>query len=118
MGDTAAKFLLDMALADSIKKMIGAFRNHPIQGSVADIAELAFSKLMGLTKKYPELLWVQTVHDSISGECSEELAVEICTQQKKLMEEAMEELLPGIPAKVDAEVGTSLDDSDVVAKIV
>lgn len=118
MGDTAAKFLLDMALADSIKKMIGAFRNHPIQGSVADIAELAFSKLMVLTKKYPELLWVQTVHDSISGECSEELAVEICTQQKKLMEEAMEELLPGIPAKVDAEVGTSLDDSDVLTKIV
>ena len=117
MGDTAAKFLLDMALADSIRKMIGAFRNHPIQGSVADIAELAFSKLMGLTKKYPELLWVQTVHDSISGECKKELAVEICTQQKKLMEEAMEELLPGIPAKVDAEVGTSLDDGDIVSKI-
>jgi hypothetical protein len=34
------------------------------------------------------------------------------------MEEAMEELLPGIPAKVDAEVGTSLDDSDVLTKIV
>ena len=117
MGDSAAKFLLDMALADSIKKMIGAFRNHPIQGSVADIAELAFSKLMALTKKYPDLLWVQTVHDSISGECKKELAVEICTQQKKLMEEAMEELLPGIPAKVDAEVGTSLDDSDITAKI-
>jgi len=117
MGESAAKFLLEMALKDSITKMIGAFRNHPIQGSVADIAELAFGKLTSLTKEYPDLLWTQTVHDSISGECLKENASAIGKHQKRLMEEAMEELLPGIPAKVDAEIGTSLDDSDIVEMI-
>ena len=117
MGEKAAKFLLDMALADSIQKQIGAFRNHPIQGSVADIAELAFTKLNVMAKNHPDLLWVQTVHDSISGECNAADAKELATMQKKLMEEAMEELLPGIPAKVDAEFGTSLDDQDLIEKI-
>lgn len=117
MGPTAEKFLMEMALKDSINKMIGAFRNHPIQGSVADIAELAFSKLNNLCKDYPDLLWVQTVHDSISGECNEENAEILSTLQKRLMEEAMETLLPGIPAKVDAEYGTSLDDNDIIKKI-
>lgn len=117
MGDKAKKYLLDAALTESINKMIGAFRNHPIQGSVADIAELAFKKLNLLSDKYEDLIWVQTVHDSISGECRIENAPELAKLQKEMMEKAMEELLPGIPAKVDAEYGLSLDDSDIIEKI-
>lgn len=117
MGPEAAQFLLQKALADQIRKQIGAFRNHPIQGAVATIAEAAFAELMKLCEEYPDLVWVQTVHDSIVGMCDEHHAVEICTKQKHIMERVMAELVPGIPAKADAEVSRSCDDSDIIHRI-
>lgn len=117
MGSEAAGYLLDRSLADQIRKQIGAFRNHPIQGAVATIAEAAFAELMKLCVEYPDLVWVQTVHDSIVGMCDEHHAVEICTKQKHIMEKVMAELVPGIPAKADAEVSRSCDDGDIIVKI-
>jgi DNA polymerase I-like protein with 3'-5' exonuclease and polymerase domains len=117
MGPEASTFLLGKALADQIRKSIGAFRNHPIQGAVATIAEAAFAELMKLCDEYPDLVWVQTVHDSIVGVCDEHHAVEVCRKQKQIMEQVMAALVPGIPAKADAEVGRSLDDSDIIIKI-
>lgn len=117
MGPEAGRYLLTRALADQIRKNIGAFRNHPIQGAVATIAEAAFAELIKLCEEYPDLVWVQTVHDSIVGMCDEHHAVEICTKQKRIMERVMAELVPGIPAKADAEVSRSCDDSDIIVKI-
>ncbi len=117
MGDEAAGYLLGRALGDQIRKQIGAFRNHPIQGAVATIAEAAFAELMKLCDEYPDLVWVQTVHDSIVGMCLEHHAVEICTKQKRIMEQVMADLVPGIPAKADAEVSRSCDDADIIHKI-
>jgi DNA polymerase I-like protein with 3'-5' exonuclease and polymerase domains len=117
MGPEAARFLLNKALADQVRKSIGAFRNHPIQGAVATIAEAAFAELMKLCEEYPDLVWVQTVHDSIVGMCDEHHAVEVCTRQKLIMEQVMADLVPGIPAKADAEVSRSCDDADIIHKI-
>jgi DNA polymerase I-like protein with 3'-5' exonuclease and polymerase domains len=117
MGPEAGRYLLTRALADQIRKSIGAFRNHPIQGAVATIAEAAFAELIKLCDEYPDLVWVQTVHDSIVGMCDEHHAVEICIKQKRIMEQVMADLVPGIPAKADAEVSRSCDDSDIIVKI-
>lgn len=117
MGPEAGRYLLTRALGDQIRKSIGAFRNHPIQGAVATIAEAAFAELMKLCVEYPDLVWVQTVHDSIVGMCDEHHAVEICIKQKRIMEQVMADLVPGIPAKADAEVSRSCDDADIIVKI-
>jgi DNA polymerase I-like protein with 3'-5' exonuclease and polymerase domains len=117
MGPESAQYLLNKSLGDQIRKSIGAFRNHPIQGAVATIAEAAFAELMKLCEEYPDLVWVQTVHDSIVGMCDEHHAVEVCRKQKLIMEQVMASLVPGIPAKADAEVGRSLDDADLIFKI-
>lgn len=117
MGPQATEYLLTQALSDQIRKLIGAFRNHPIQGTVADIAEAAFARLMDLREEFPDLVWIQTVHDSIVGECDEANGVEIATRQKRIMEEVMAEIVPGIPAKADAEVGTSVAEDDIIVKI-
>ena len=113
MGPDGAEFLLSRALADAIGALGPAFRNHPIQGAVADICGRAFAGLLELNKQYPSLIWIQSVHDSIMAECDEQDAVEIAVKQLVIMENAMLSFFPQVPSVVDAEVCLTLDESGI-----
>ena len=117
MGSENSSILLSMALNDAIGALGPAFRNHPIQGAVADITAAAFEPLMELKQEYPDLVWVQSVHDSIIGECDESNAKMVAVKLRVIMERAMQELFPNVPSKVDAEVCTDLSDAGVVLEI-
>lgn len=117
MGPGAAEYLLSKALSDQIRKSGNALRNYRIQASVADLVEIAFASLYEMCEEYPDLRWVQSVHDSIVGECDEANGLEIGQKQQRLMEEAMSQICPGVPAKVDAEVCRNLGESGIIAVI-
>jgi DNA polymerase I-like protein with 3'-5' exonuclease and polymerase domains len=70
-----------------------------------------------LCQQYPDLKWVQSVHDSIVGECDAVNGATIATLQKKLMEDAMGAVYSGVPAKVDAEVCSSLGESGIIEHV-
>jgi hypothetical protein len=112
-GADAVQGFLATATQSAISALGPAFRNHPIQGGVSDIAASAFAKLMLLCDEYPDLIWVQTVHDSIVGECDAANAVEIAIRQRALMEDAMLELFPNVPAKVDADICIHLGEGSI-----
>lgn len=117
MGDAATDWVLAKALTDSVGALGPAFRNHPIQGGVADIVGVAFAELFKLTDHYPDLVWVQTVHDSIIGECDEANAHEIAVQKKQIMERAMNRFYPEVPAKVDTEIRSHLGDGGLIETV-
>lgn len=114
MGPEASSFLLSKALTDCIGALGPAFRNHPIQGGVADIAAAAYAELHALCDEYPELIWVQTVHDSIIGQAPEAQGHEIAVRKKAIMESAMNRFYPGVPAKVDTEIRRHLGDGGTI----
>ena len=117
MGPDGNEFLLSRALADAIGALGPAFRNHPIQGAVADICGRAFAELLSLRDEFPDLVWVQSVHDSIIGECDEANAVAVAVRMTVAMEQAMESFFPTVPSKVDAEVCVNLDESGIEVEI-
>jgi DNA polymerase I-like protein with 3'-5' exonuclease and polymerase domains len=117
MGHDKAQFLLSRALADTIGALGPAFRNHPIQGAVADITAKAFAELILLKNDFPDLVWAQSVHDSIIGECDEVNAIELAVRLRTIMENAMVELFPTVPSKVDAEVCTDLSEGGIETSI-
>jgi DNA polymerase-1 len=112
LGPEATELLFSRALADQIRKRGNAFRNHPIQGTVADIVERAFAGLFGLCADYPELVWTMSVHDSIFGEAPLAQAEEIALRQLDIMEAALVEFCPSVPAKVDVCVAWSASEKD------
>ena len=117
MGPQATEYLLNRALADQIRKSGNALRNYRIQAGVADIVGIAMTSLYALCQQYPDLKWVQSVHDSIVGECDAVNGATIATLQKKLMEDAMGAVYSGVPAKVDAEVCSSLGESGIIEHV-
>lgn len=117
MGPEATDRLLSQALSDQIAKTGNQLRNYRIQAGVADIVGIAMGKLYEMCQKYPSLVWVQSVHDSIVGETDAELGVEVATLQKKIMEESMAEVCSGVPAKVDAEVCSNLGESGIITHV-
>lgn len=117
MGDEAARYLLERALADQIRKSGNALRNFRIQAGVADIVGVAMGRLYELCEQYPDLRWVQSVHDSIIGECDEANGREIAQHQKRIMEEAMREICPRVAPKADAELCANLGEEGLIEAI-
>lgn len=113
MGDGMLEVLLHQALADQIGKLANAYRNHPIQGAVAEVLLLAAPRLLALREEFPgQVHFAQSVHDSIICEVDAAVAREVAARLEVVMTEAMEQLFPGIPAKVDVEVKASLAEAD------
>jgi len=109
--------LLDEAFRDQLGSWSNAYRNAPIQGAVADIMLVAYAELAEVLARFPDAVPVQTVHDSVAVECREEDSVDIARQVKDVLERAMTTACPNIPAIADADVRTSLSDSDVTVHI-
>lgn len=109
-----ADFLQRAAMAQCVRRLSNAYRNAPIQGTVADAAMLAFTRLNDLLDKYPTAYPVTTVHDSIAIEVDLEDAAEIAPMMKSVMESSLERYVPDVPIVVDLDVLRSLSEDDTV----
>lgn len=108
------EMMLRDAAASQINRMANAYRNAPIQGSVADAVLHAFAELFDLFDDYPTVMPVTTVHDSIVVECDKEQALEVAQAMKQRMEEALAYYVPDVKVVSDIEIMSSLDSSDIL----
>ena len=105
------------AMADNIRRMGNQFRNHPIQGGVADAILIAFARIdADLAEKFPTAVGIQSVHDSIVVECDVEDAAAIQAMVKGHMQDALAEFCPSVPCVADADIQLSLDDKTKVSE--
>jgi len=81
--------------------------NAPIQGTAADITKLALARLHQ-NWKYPyPFPVVATVHDEIVLDVPKKHAKTIARFVKKIMEDAVQEVCPGVIIKADIVIGTT-----------
>ncbi|WP_202638698.1 DNA polymerase [Bailinhaonella thermotolerans] len=102
--------LMRAAAASCVDRMANAYRNAPIQGSVADGVLLAFAKLTELLEEYPTAFPVISIHDSIALECDAADAAELLPRMRQVMEACLRHYCPDVPIVADVAILTSLDD--------
>jgi DNA polymerase I-like protein with 3'-5' exonuclease and polymerase domains len=116
-GQAYGDELATEAYASMVGSLGNAYRNHPIQGGVADVATAAFGRLAEVLGEFPTAVPVQTVHDSIVIECDRADAVALGFAVKAAMEDVFTELRPGVAPKADADIRVSFDDEDVIFEL-
>jgi DNA polymerase-1 len=102
--------LLNKALGEQISGMRNQYRNHPIQGLVADIMLEAMGDLHVGLASFEEAYPVQQVHDSIAIECDAADARAIRDLLKSTMEASLAKWCPDVPSKADANICSSMSD--------
>jgi DNA polymerase-1 len=95
--------------SDSAKELVGkigrAAKNHPIQGTSADITKLAMVLIRkSIRKNYPQVKMVMTVHDQIDTICPEYLAEEWSRAFTVLMEYAANIVITNKLLKADTSI--------------
>ena len=104
--------LLTRAAKERVSAMVNAWRNAPIQGGVADIMLVAYADLGRRLKRFPGAVPVQTVHDSITIECSVSLAPALAREVTEALELASRRFCPDVVPKADVDIRRSLDEAD------
>lgn len=111
----AFAFIAKKALANRLRRSVNQFRNHPIQGTVGDAAELAYALLdERVLQVYPDVKPMLTVHDSIFLLAPAHLAREVAPILQSSIEEALAYFCPSVPTVADAVIAYSADEADVV----
>lgn len=98
------------AMSRLVNRQANAYRNAPIQGSVADAVLRAFARLSDLMDEFPTAMPVSTVHDSIVVECDIEEARELCARMQEVMEEALAAYVPDVKVVADLDIMRHFDD--------
>lgn len=106
--------MLRDAMARQISRLANAYRNAPIQGSVADAVLRAFATLSDLMDEHPNAKPVSTVHDSIVVECDLEEAQELAAAMEERMEGALAAYVPDVKVVADLDILSSLDESGAI----
>lgn len=107
-------FIQRTAMEKKVNRLANAYRNAPIQGSVADAVLLSFSSLDELLDQYPTAFPVSTVHDSIVIECDREDAKDLAQQMQRVMESSIAQFVPDVAVVADVEVMASLAEGDAI----
>jgi DNA polymerase I-like protein with 3'-5' exonuclease and polymerase domains len=114
-GMDAMSGVFDRAAADCLRGTRNAYRNHPVQGTVADIMELAFTTI---TAGLPHgAVPVMSVHDSVIIECDQADADRVGVLVRDAIEGAMRHFCPSVRPAADVDIRTSLDDDDIVSHV-
>lgn len=103
--------MLRHAMSQLVNRQANAYRNAPIQGSVADAVLRAFATLADLMDKFPTAMPVSTVHDSIAIECDVEDAIELKREMQVRMEDALAAYVPDVKVVADLDVLSSFDEA-------
>lgn len=112
MGENAWRWMLDKALADTLRSSTNAHRNHPIQGCVADVVLDAFGELATTLPASAKV--VMSVHDSVVIEVDETEAAAAKDVLRHALEGAMARACPDVTVVADIDLRCSLDDRDVI----
>lgn len=107
--------MLRDAMSRQVSRLANAYRNAPIQGSVADAVLRAFALLADLMDEFPTAKPVTTVHDSIVVECDIEDAAALCSAMRERMESALAAYVPDVKVVADLDVMTSLDEAGMLS---
>lgn len=111
-----ARNLLRAGMQDRIKAAVNQYRNHPIQGGVADAMLVAMTTVQKeLRQNYPTAKPIQSVHDSLVIECDVKDANNILHLCKTAMESGLNLFCPTVVTKADVDVQLSLDDRTTVS---
>lgn len=111
---TLGESLQRSVMARVVRSFSRQYRNAPIQGTVADAAQLAFGRLQReLLTKYPTAVPVITVHDSIAIEVDASEAHEAGADMQRIMEEALQRYVRTVPVVADLDILNSLSTKDV-----
>jgi len=113
-GVAALDALFSRVAAGCVRGMRNAYRNHPIQGTVADVVEAAFAQVM--TGLPPSATPILSVHDSLVVECEADDAVRVARLIHEAVISAMGRFCSSVVAKVDVDIRRSLADEDVIAE--
>jgi DNA polymerase I-like protein with 3'-5' exonuclease and polymerase domains len=111
-GDKAWAQVLDRSLDQVLRGYTNAFRNHPIQGLVADVVLDALAEL-GTTLPASAKV-VMSVHDSITVEADVADGPAALVALEAALAGAMARACPTVKVVADADLRRSADDSDVV----
>jgi DNA polymerase I-like protein with 3'-5' exonuclease and polymerase domains len=111
-GWAAVDKLFRKVSANCVRSMRNAYRNMPVQGSVADVVEASFATIMDNLPAGARP--VITVHDSITIECDKADADLVANLLRDAVEGAMNRYCPTVVAKVDVDVRASLSDDDIL----
>lgn len=107
--------ILRRAASGCVRAVRNAYRNQPIQGSVADVVEHAFGTMMdNLPESAKPII---SVHDSLTIECDEADADFVARLLRDSVMGAMAVYCSSCPAKVDVDVRSSLSDDDVIYEL-
>lgn len=109
-GVPLANLMMRDAMSRLISRQANAYRNAPIQGSVADAVLLAFAQLADLMDEFPTAMPVSTVHDSIVVECDIEDARALSERMQSIMEEALAVYVPDVKVVADLDIMRHFDD--------
>ncbi len=112
IGTSATDARLVAAASERVEVMVNAWRNAPIQGTVADIMLVAYADLDQRLRRFEAARPVQTVHDSIVVECRKADAAVIAVEVREAMELASRRFCPDVEPKADVDIRASLSDDD------
>lgn len=108
--------LYRMGMADRVRAMVNQYRNHPIQGGVADAVLDAMGEIhQRLVVDFPTAAPVQSVHDSIVIECDRSNARDVLDVMVVCMEAGLSKFAPNVVTKADGDIQLSLDDKTAIA---
>jgi DNA polymerase-1 len=82
-------------------------KNHPVQGTAADIAKLAISRVNRRLESIPNTYICHFVHDEIQVETDASNAEEVKVAMNEEMVKASDEIIPSVKMKVDVGITTS-----------
>ena len=112
VGKQAADGHLQRAARERVSAMVNAWRNAPIQGSVADIMLVAYADLEHRLRRFDSARPVQTVHDSIVVECDRADAPAVATELRAALEQASLRFCPDVTPRADVDIRPTLADAD------
>jgi DNA polymerase I-like protein with 3'-5' exonuclease and polymerase domains len=102
-------------LADRVRAAGNQYRNHPIQGGVADAMLAAMADIdTDLVTRFPTARPVQSVHDSLVIECDIDDALAVRSMLVTHMENGMRRFFPSVEPLAEADVQWNLSDSSII----
>lgn len=117
MGTDALHHALNRGLTVRIEQLANAYRNSPIQGGIADVMLDAYGLLHQRLSAFNDAVGIQTVHDSVVVECDANEARAVADVVHRTLADAMTRWCANVPAVVDTDVRTSLDEADVTLRL-
>jgi DNA polymerase I-like protein with 3'-5' exonuclease and polymerase domains len=108
--------LMRAGAADRVRALTNQYRNHPVQGGVADAMLVAMARIdADLVSEFPSAFAIQSVHDSLVVECDVLHARRIRDLMVKHMQDGLNSFCPNVLALAEADIQLSLDDKTVLS---